>query len=99
MASLTRDELLILLVEECGEIIQAATKCLRFGYDSDHGIGYGKNDVALARECGDILAVINALPLDGDVMAISRHNKIGKAVDAKAKFGKPIDTGTTGERG
>lgn len=47
---LTRDDLLVLLVEECGEVIQAATKCLRFGYDVDHGTGYGNIAAAMIHE-------------------------------------------------
>lgn len=33
MTSLTQDELLVILAEEAAEVIQAATKCIRFGFD------------------------------------------------------------------
>src|SRR5215211_1747580 len=59
---LTRDELLVLLIEECGEVIQAATKCLRFGYDRDQP-GYGVNHEVLAKELGDLTGVMDAMPL------------------------------------
>jgi hypothetical protein len=85
--SLTRDELLILLIEECGEVIQAATKCLRFGYYSDHGVGYGKNDVILSRELGDVQAIIAELPLNRHEMEITRAEKITKAERAKRQYG------------
>ncbi len=62
--SLTREELLILLIEECGEVIQAATKCLRFGFDVDHDVGYGNNRAVLSREVGDLEAIILELPLN-----------------------------------
>jgi hypothetical protein len=39
VTTLTRNDLLILLIEECSEVIQAATKCQRFGFESDHGTG------------------------------------------------------------
>lgn len=85
--SLTRDELLILLIEECGEVIQAATKCLRFGYHSDHGVGYGVNSVVLSRELGDVQAIIAELPLDRHEMEITRSGKITKAERAKRQYG------------
>lgn len=83
---LTRDDLLVLLIEECGEVIQAATKCLRFGYEADHGIGYGKNDVVLSREYGDVQAIMDALPLDMPAKTLSQTAKIAKAEAAKARF-------------
>jgi NTP pyrophosphatase (non-canonical NTP hydrolase) len=69
---LTRSELLILLIEECGEVIQAATKCLRFGYSHEHE-GYGVNDKVLSSELGDLLGVFDALPLHEDL--VKRHRK------------------------
>jgi hypothetical protein len=87
MAKLTRDELLVLLIEECGEVIQAATKCLRFGYDVDHDIGYGRNSDVLASECGDLQAVMDELPLNTAAKEQSQYGKIAKAERAKAKFG------------
>lgn len=84
---LTRDELLVLLIEECSEVIQAATKCLRFGYDVDHDIGYGRNSDKLAKECGDLQAVMDELPLNMTLKEQYQYDKIGKAERAKAKFG------------
>lgn len=86
-APLTRDELLILLIEECGEVIQAATKCLRFGFDVDHDVGYGRNSDELAKECGDLQAIMDELPLNALLKGQSQHDKIAKAERAKAKFG------------
>ena len=87
MSKLTRDELLVLLIEECSEVIHAATKCLRFGYDVDHDVGYGRNSDALAKECGDLQAVMDELPLNTKLKEQSQYNKIAKAERAKAKFG------------
>ncbi len=89
MTKLTRDELLVLLIEECAEVIQAAAKCLRFGYDVDHDIGYGRNSDELAKECGDLQAVMDELPLNTAVKEQSQYDKIAKAERAKAKFGPP----------
>lgn len=92
MAELTRDELLILLIEECGEVIQAATKCLRFGFDVDHGLDYGNNAIALSREMGDLLGVMDALPFDHAVLTAMRDGKIKRAEAAKAKYGSAAAT-------
>jgi NTP pyrophosphatase (non-canonical NTP hydrolase) len=84
---LTRDDLLVLLIEECGEVIQAATKCLRFGFEADHGVGYGRNDLVLAQEVGDLVAVIDALKLDASAMDLTFKAKIAKAEAAKERYG------------
>jgi hypothetical protein len=88
MTTLTLDDLLVLLIEECSEVIQAATKCQRFGFDIDSGVGYGNNRVMLSREVGDLLGVLRAMPLDLDAVALTREAKIGKAEEAKAKYGR-----------
>lgn len=89
---LTRDELLVLLVEECGEVIQAATKCLRFGYDVDHGTGYGNNRDALAKEMGELTAIRDALELDDGPCAkpflSGWLHKLERAEKAKANYGR-----------
>lgn len=87
MAELTRDELLILLIEECGEVIQAATKCIRFGFDADHGVGYGRNDAVLSREIGQCIAIMNALPTDQEQVHLGATEKIAKAEAAKERYG------------
>jgi NTP pyrophosphatase (non-canonical NTP hydrolase) len=88
MTTLTREDLLVLLIEECGEVIQAATKCLRFGYESDHGIGYGRNDAVLSREIGQCIAIMNALPTDQEQVHLGATEKIKKAEAAKAQYGQ-----------
>jgi hypothetical protein len=51
-------EILVVLIEECGEVIQAATKLLRFGKENrpdDGGVGAGEpNTVVLSKEVGDL---------------------------------------------
>lgn len=85
-SKLTRDELLVLLIEECSEVIQAATKCLRFGYAVDRG--YGRNDDALAKEVGEASAVIHELRLCYDYMTYfdGFYHKIARAEVTKAKY-------------
>lgn len=92
MSDLTREDLLILLVEECGEVIQAATKCLRFGFDVDHGVEYGNNKLVLSREVGDLLAIVDALPLDRFNVGLTRERKIAKAEAAKKRYGVPVSS-------
>lgn len=85
---LTRDELLVLLIEECGEVIQAATKCLRFGWDR-YQPEYGKNDVVLASEIGDLLGVIDALPESDEAREerlLHQSHKIEKAERVKREL-------------
>jgi hypothetical protein len=83
---MTREQILVLLIEECGEVIQAATKCLRFGWDRDQP-DYGVNHEVLARELGDLLGAADALELRQDLVANSRRMKLSKAERADAMFG------------
>jgi NTP pyrophosphatase (non-canonical NTP hydrolase) len=53
------DELLLILSEECAEIIQATSKCRRFGMDSEYN---GQtNRQRLESELGDFLAMFKLL--------------------------------------
>lgn len=83
---LTREEKLVLLIEECGEVIQAATKCLRFGWDRDHP-DYGVNHEVLAREIGDLMGVLYSLPLNVDLIDTHQRQKMAKAERVKQMFG------------
>ena len=91
MTTLTREELLILLIEECSEVTKAATKCLRFGWDVNHGTGYGNNRDELAKEMGELTAVRDALELDYGPCQSSFMkgwvDKIKRAEEAKDKYG------------
>lgn len=62
--SLAQTERLVLLVEECGEVIQAATKILRYGYDGVYESGV-LNRHQIELEIGDVLAVTDLL-IGGD---------------------------------
>lgn len=88
---LTREEKLVLLIEECGEVIQAATKILRFGWDRDQP-GYGCNKIVLAEEVGDLLGVLDSLPLNNEAMSRTRAAKMVKAERAKLKYGSELTT-------
>lgn len=58
-------ERLAILVEECGEVIQAAGKILRHGYDSD---GYD-NRANLEKEIGDIVFITTLMTDRNDISA------------------------------
>lgn len=75
-------ELLALLAEEAGEVVQAIGKILRHGYNSYHPEGGESNRQALQRELGDVQAAINLL-IDNDdlkIEPIRKHcvNKLNK---------------------
>lgn len=84
---LSLEEKLILLVEECGEVIQAVTKCQRFGMTGNHPT-YGVNHVRLAEEIGDLLGVIDSLPLLQEHIEVRRKAKIDRAIAMKEKYGR-----------
>lgn len=88
---MTRDETLILLIEECGEVIQAATKCLRFGFERDWP-GYGVNHEKLSKEVGELIGVADALNLNKSIIEHSRKTKMERAEACKEYFVTlPID--------
>jgi precorrin-6x reductase len=52
-------ELLTILIEECAEVQQRATKVLRFGIDEIQPGQFADNTQRLSYEVGDLLAVID----------------------------------------
>lgn len=74
---MTRDEMLVILIEEAGEVIQAATKCLRFGWDRDWP-DYGVNHEVLAKEIGDMLGAADELNLNRQIIDEFRLMKVAK---------------------
>lgn len=49
----TKEEILTILMEECAEVIQASSKCIRFGG--------ANNDATLEKEIGDLLCMLDLL--------------------------------------
>ena len=79
------EEVLVILAEECAEVIKEVTKIQRFGL---HHTGPGKNIMAhkaLASECGQLLAMIGILKRAGIVtnaeLAPAIATKLLKLVD------------------
>jgi NTP pyrophosphatase (non-canonical NTP hydrolase) len=65
-----------LLVEECGEVVQAAMKVVRFGPTSRHPDGQGFDNLSeLISEVGDLLEVISQMNLPEIDLYHARLNK------------------------
>lgn len=55
-------ERLVVLMEECGEVIQAASKVLRHGYENHHpDFLHSTNKKELAKEINDVRLSVNRL--------------------------------------
>lgn len=68
---------LLRLVEECGEVIQAAGKILRFGQIGEYDDGT-TNMGALLKECGDVLACIDQMGFHQRDLDAARGAKMEK---------------------
>lgn len=79
---LTLGDFLDCLVEECAEIIQAAQKCRRFGFTRTFA-GYGRNDMFLAAEIGDLRGIVARLPLNESRIQIAADEKIRNIANHK----------------
>ena len=53
------DELFTILQEECAEVVQAVSKCRRFGIDNTYSKGTGSQRENLTKELGDLQCMIN----------------------------------------
>lgn len=73
-------ERLVILMEECGEVIQAASKVLRHGWDSTYDNGK-TNREQLEIELGDVKWIKNFMSAHNDIDAV----KVGKNFGEKAK--------------
>lgn len=71
-------ERLALLAEEAAEVVKAAMKILRHGYESCHPHEDETNRESLERECGDLLYAINLIAKAKDLRysSIEEHQKI-----------------------
>lgn len=72
-----RREDLELVIEECAEVIQAATKILRFGVDDSHPTYYdgAPNSQVLIEEIGQLLHCIDRLDLPRDSLQRAKARK------------------------
>lgn len=70
-------ELLTILMEECGEVIQRASKIIRFGADKD-------NVEAFEKELGDLQCMID-LCQEYDLISFSQVDEFAEAKREKLK--------------
>lgn len=75
-------EVMLILQEECAEVIQAISKCLRFGIDNYKPGKPKTNREHLEEELGDLLAMIDILLESGEINDVALEtattNKIEK---------------------
>jgi NTP pyrophosphatase (non-canonical NTP hydrolase) len=74
-------EALVILQEECAEVIQAVSKCYRFGLDNQHKSGATQR-ANLELEVGDMLALVDILVDQGVIdlnnLQTAKLNKVEK---------------------
>lgn len=58
---MNQSEILDILQEECGEVVQVVSKCRRFGIDDVYGEGSESNRDKLTKEVGDLMCMIQLL--------------------------------------
>lgn len=75
------DEALVILQEECAEVIQNISKIKRFGLDQTYE-GQESNRIRLQKEVGDVLALVDYLieqgTLDNVTLLQCKVDKINK---------------------
>jgi len=92
------EELLLILAEECAEVSQAATKCIRFGMGSwnpwtDSKTNPVSNREKLEQELGDFMAMFKLILAEDPQLSESNIMKAAEAklikVEKFMKNGKP----------
>lgn len=77
-------EAIVLMAEECAEVVQAITKTLRHGFSSWNPFDPDRvpNRCLIAKEIGDVLAALDILVQEGVVareeVELSRKDKLAK---------------------
>ncbi len=75
-------EILIITQEECAEVVQAISKCFRFGNEGVLCPELETNRCKVEKEIGDLLAMIDLLVehkfLDADHLHLAKEAKIKK---------------------
>jgi NTP pyrophosphatase (non-canonical NTP hydrolase) len=83
-------EMLALLAEECGEVLQVIGKCLRHGLHSHHPLDPkvppDTNSIMLDREVGDVLAAITMLQRSGILDPSSVEHACRQKLDRVARW-------------
>lgn len=64
---MNQNEILDIMQEECGEVVQMISKCRRFGLDNKYGDNAETNRARLTEEVGDIMCMIQLMQEAGIV--------------------------------
>jgi NTP pyrophosphatase (non-canonical NTP hydrolase) len=64
---MNQTEILDILQEECGEVVQMVSKCRRFGIDDAYGEDGETNRSRLTKEIGDLMCMIQLMQEAGIV--------------------------------
>ena len=56
-----QQEILLIAQEECAEVVQAISKCFRFGFDEKHPDQDRNNKQRLEEEVGDLMCMIEIM--------------------------------------
>ena len=85
-------EILIILQEECAEVIQDVSKCFRFGPDQVHlNSADGRTQIQnLEKELGDVMAMIELLAAEGVGVSKEGIERAKKAKYEKLKIWSSI---------
>jgi NTP pyrophosphatase (non-canonical NTP hydrolase) len=83
--SAAETERIAMLIEECGEVIQAASKVLRHGYLNHHPDRTKTNKDDLHAEMVDLIAVHEAMFESGDLPNYG-HRDLQKAWQKKLRY-------------
>jgi NTP pyrophosphatase (non-canonical NTP hydrolase) len=80
-------ERLAFIAEECAEVIHVVGKIMRHGYESTHPSKpeLGTNRQRLSEELVDVLASIQLLDAEGDLITLP-NTAINDAIDRKIKY-------------
>jgi NTP pyrophosphatase (non-canonical NTP hydrolase) len=74
-------EIMLIAQEECAEVVQAISKCFRFGFNEKHPSEEFTNRQRLEEEVGDLLCMINMM-MDNRIID---KLAVDFAIDAKSE--------------
>ena len=82
------NEILDILQEECAEVIQAISKCRRFGMENTYSKGTGTQREHLVQEIGDVTLLIELLKAHQLYTEIELHEAQVKKAQKLTKWSK-----------
>ena len=83
---MNQTEILDILQEECGEVVQVVSKCRRFGIDDVYGDNSESNRSRLTKEVGDLMCMIQLMQEAGIVDIVEVMIAAGKKREKLKKW-------------